>query len=77
MPSEISAAFAIEQLKKLRNNIAIRNKNFSYLKKFFKNYSVFFKLPKQNKGVKTPWLAFPLVMKKNKYFTRKQLQIFF
>jgi CDP-6-deoxy-D-xylo-4-hexulose-3-dehydrase len=77
LPSEISAAFALEQLKKLRNNISIRNKNFYYLRKFFKNYSVFFKLPKQNKGVKTPWLAFPLVMKENKYFNRKQLQIFF
>ena len=77
LPSEISAAFAIEQLKKLKNNISIRNKNFDYLKKFFKNYSIFFKLPKQNEGVRTPWLAFPLVLKKNKYFNRKKLQIFF
>ena len=28
-------------------------------------------------GVKTPWLAFPLVIKKNNFFKRKQLQIFF
>ena len=32
LPSEISAAFALEQLKKLKNNIYIRNKNFDYLK---------------------------------------------
>ena len=38
---------------------------------------IFFKLPEQNIGVKTPWLAFPLVIKKNKKFNRKKLQIFF
>ena len=76
LPSELSAAFAIEQIKKLRNNIKIRNKNFDYLKNFFGKYD-FFKLPEQYPGVKTPWLAFPLVIKKNKYFTRRDLQIFF
>lgn len=77
LPSEISAAFALEQLKKLKENISIRNKNFDYLKKFFSNYPNFFKLPEQNKGVKTPWLAFPLVLRENKIFNRKQLQIYF
>ena len=77
LPSEISAAFALEQIKKLSNNISIRNKNFEYLKKFFAKYQNYFKLPEQNIGVKTPWLAFPLVIKKNKKFTRKEMQIFF
>tara|TARA_X000000950_G_scaffold269287_1_gene347729 strand:- start:558 stop:1763 length:1206 start_codon:yes stop_codon:yes gene_type:complete len=77
LPSELSAAFALEQIKKLRNNIKIRNKNFEYLKNFFQQYTKFFKLPKQNQGVKTPWLAFPLVILENKIFNRKKLQIFF
>ncbi len=77
LPSEISAAFALEQIKKLRKNISTRNKNFDYLKKFFGNYTNYFKLPSQNPGVKTPWLAFPLVIKKNKKFDRKKMQIFF
>ena len=77
LPSEISAAFAIEQIKKLKNNINIRNKNFDYLKKFFANYSNLFSLPEQYKNVKTPWLAFPLVIKENSYFNRKEMQIFF
>jgi len=77
LPSEISAAFALEQLKKLKNNISIRKKNFDFLYNFFDGYSNFFKLPKENEGVKTPWLAFPLVIKKNKYFNRKKMQIFF
>ncbi len=77
LPSEISAAFALEQIKKLKNNISIRNKNFDYLKSFFNNYKNYFKLPEQYVGVKTPWLAFPLVIRKNKIFNRKQMQIFF
>ena len=77
LPSEISAAFAIEQIKKLKDNIKIRNKNFDYLKDFFNNYNDLFNLPEQYKNVKTPWLAFPLVIKENKYFNRKEMQIYF
>ena len=76
LPSEISAAFAIEQLKKLKKNIKIRIDNFKYLKKFFEKYKNIFKLPKQSKFVKTGWLAFPLVLKSNKKIRRNSLQIF-
>ena len=77
LPSEISAAFALEQLKKLKNNINLRTKNFSRLSNFFNKYTKYFKLPESFHGVKTPWLAFPLVIKKNKKFNRMELQIFF
>ncbi len=77
LPSELSAAFAIEQTKKLKNNINIRHKNFEYLKSFFGKFDMFFNLPEQYPKIKTPWLAFPLVVKKNNYFDRKQMQIFF
>ena len=76
LPSEISAAFAVEQLKKLKKNIKIRIKNFEFLRKFFINYRSFFKLPIQNKNVVTGWLAFPLVIKKNSNFSRRDLQIY-
>ncbi len=76
LPSEISAAFALEQLKKLKKNIKIRNKNFLMLKKYFKKYLNYFDLPEVNKKVKTPWLAFPLVIKNNNKFKRKDLQIY-
>ena len=77
LPSEISAAFAIEQIKKLENNILLRDRNFSYLKEFFKNYPKYFKLPETYPNVRTPWLAFPLVIKQNKKFNRREMQIFF
>ena len=76
LPSEISAAFALEQIKKLKNNIKIRNRNFSRLSSFFKKYENLFKLPEKYEGVNTPWLAYPLVIKKNKIFNRKKLQIY-
>ena len=77
LPSEISAAFAIEQVKKLKDNISKRENNFNFLKDFFSNYSQYFKLPEMYQNVKTPWLAFPLVIKPNKKFNRREMQIFF
>jgi len=77
LPSEMSAAFAIEQVKKLKNNISLRENNFIYLKRFFKDYSQYFKLPETYHNVKTPWLAFPLVIKANKKFNRREMQIFY
>ena len=73
----MSAAFALEQIKKLKKNMSIRNKNFRTLKKLFSNFSDYFKLPEKFDFVNTPWLAFPLVIKENKKFDRKQLQIYF
>ena len=75
LPSEISAAFALEQLKKLKKNISIRIRNFKFLLGFFKKKIGVFSLPKQNKDVRTGWLAFPLVIKSKK-IKRQDLQIF-
>ena len=76
LPSEISAAFALEQLKKLKKNISTRIKNFEILRQFFKKYQNYIKLPSQGKGVRTGWLAFPLVIKEEAKIRRKDLQIF-
>jgi len=76
LPSEISAAFALEQLKKLKKNISSRIKNFEFLKNFFKKYQKYIKLPMQAKNVKTGWLAFPLVIKEETKISRTNLQIF-
>ena len=76
LPSEISAAFALEQIKKLNTNINMRIKNFNYLYNFFKKFSHIFKLPEQHSFVKTGWLAFPIVIKTNSQIKRKNLQIY-
>ncbi len=75
-PSEIGASFGLEQLKKFKVFCKIRNKNFYSHIKFFKMYNDFFILPKIFKGVKTYFLAYPIILKENEYFNRKDLQIF-
>ena len=47
-PSEISAAFALVQLKNLSNNIKARQVNFDLHCQFLSKYQEFFELPKQN-----------------------------
>ena len=76
LPSEISAAFALEQLKKLKANINLRVKNFNRIYSYFKNYENLFFLPYEFKGLKTGWLAFPLIIKDKSKIIRKNLQIF-
>ncbi len=76
LPSEISAAFALEQLKKLPNNIKSRIKNFKKIDNFFSKFSKYIKRPLTSKYVRTAWLAYPLLIIKNKKFTRRDLQIF-
>ena len=76
LPSEISAAFALEQLKKLDKNINKRVSNFDILKKFFSKFPHLFDLPEQQSGLKTAWLAYPLLIKKNSLIKRQKLQIF-
>ena len=76
LPSEISAAFALEQLKKLKKNINTRIKNFEKLLNFFKNYPKLFDLPTQVKGIKTGWLAYPIIIKNNSKIKRQKMQIY-
>ncbi len=75
-PSEISAAFANVQLKKLNKNLSIRVKNFKQHLKFFREQDRYFETPIEIKSARTGWLAFPIIVKKQKYFNRKDLQIY-
>ena len=77
LPSEISAAFGLEQIKKLKKNIDTRIKNFKFLHNFFSKFPELVNLPITNLDARTGWLAFPLTIKNNLIFTRKDLQIFF
>jgi len=76
LPSEISAAFALEQLKKLPKSIKKRNSNFVNLKNFFSNFPNYFELPSQQKGLITAWLAYPIIIKNGVKLNRQKLQIF-
>jgi len=75
-PSEIGASFGLVQLKKFKNFSALRNRNFKLHYDFFKKLSNYFMVPKIESNVKTNFLAYPIILKDNKKFTRKQIQIF-
>jgi len=75
-PSEIGASFGLVQLKKFKSFNKIRNSNFKSHYKFFKKRNEFFIIPKVSKNVKTNFLAYPIIIKKNKYFNRKKFQIY-
>ncbi|MBF0354209.1 MAG: aminotransferase class I/II-fold pyridoxal phosphate-dependent enzyme [Alphaproteobacteria bacterium] len=77
LPSEISAAFGLAQLEKLEGFIQTREANFKALLGFFSNYQDWFILPRQRADVRTGWLAFPLIVKDDAPFTRRDLQIHF
>tara|TARA_A100001015_G_scaffold42194_1_gene46237 strand:- start:3510 stop:4700 length:1191 start_codon:yes stop_codon:yes gene_type:complete len=75
-PSEIGASFGLIQLKKFKSFSKIRVKNFNLHKKFFLKFSNLFIIPRVEKTVKTNFLAYPIILKKNTFFSRKQLQIY-
>ncbi len=74
--SEIGAAFGLEQLNDLENNIATRRKNYQTQISFFKKYEEFFTLPQETENTRTGWLAFPVIVKETAPFERRDFQIF-
>ncbi len=75
-PSEMGAAFGLVQLDRLDNNIAIREHNFARQLAFFAEYAEWFMLPRQMADSRTGWLAFPLIVRDDAPFIRRDLQIF-
>jgi len=74
--NEVGAAFGLAQLEKLNTNIKIRRENFNRQCDFFSKYPNYFSNPEEIKGSQTAWLAFPLLIKKNAPFKRKEMQIY-
>ena len=75
LPSEISAAFALEQLKKLEEKVDNRLSNFNYLRDAIsksdnmRGFSAY-------DNVKTGWMSFPLMLTNKLKGKRKEFQIF-
>ena len=74
--SELGAAFGLAQLDSLKNNIDERNQNFAKQIKFFSKYTQYFSLPIQTKNSVAAFLAFPILIKDDAPFSRRQFQIF-
>lgn len=74
-PSEMGAAFGLVQLDRLEENITRREANFAAQLAFFEDYADWFVLPHQLPGSRTGWLSFPLTVRGDAPFTRRELQM--
>lgn len=69
--NEGAATFGLEQLKKLSDFQKRRSVAFENLLDLFRGFENFFYLPKLIDNVETSWLAFPLTLRKDAPFERK------
>ena len=75
-PNELGATFGLQQLLKFNKFQKIRNSNFNFHQKFFSKLNNYFIPIKIGNKIKTNFLAYPIIIKQNKKFNRKKLQIF-
>lgn len=73
-PSELGAAFGLEQLKKLPMNFARRARNFDMYTEYLSQHTDRFVLPQVTDGVETAWLCYPLTIRPEAGFERAALQ---
>ena len=72
-PTEMQAAFGLEQLNRLKDFVETRRHNFVKLLDFFRRFEEYFVLPEETPNTKTNWLALPLTIKKEAPFDRNTL----
>lgn len=76
-PSELSAAYGLEQLNRLPDFKALRQQYFGRHQCFFKQFEHWFTLPKPNLDADFAWLSYPLTLKATAPFRRNDLQKYF
>lgn len=76
LPLEVSAAFALAQMKRLPGFLEKRRKNFETLTKYIATKEKYFILPTQTPNTETAWLAFPVIIKPKSPFTRLEIVTF-
>jgi CDP-6-deoxy-D-xylo-4-hexulose-3-dehydrase len=75
-PSEMGAAFGLEQLKKLDGNLARRRRTFQRYTEYFSAHADTMVLPRQLDGLETAWLGYPLIIRADAGFARPDIQRF-
>jgi len=73
LPLEASAAFGLEQLGKLEEFTQRRAEHFDELYSFFDEHAEWFVLPEVRDEVETCWLAFPLTVRDDAPFERRDI----
>ena len=72
-PIELQASIGLEQIKKLPEIHRRRKENYTLLYSAFQPYEEFFILPKATAKSDPSWFAFPLTIKNNNKFKRKDI----
>jgi CDP-6-deoxy-D-xylo-4-hexulose-3-dehydrase len=75
-PSEMGAAFGLEQLKKLPKNYERRQRSFAMYRDFFAAHTDRIIPPRQTEGLDTAWLCYTMIVRPDAGFTRSDLQHF-
>jgi CDP-6-deoxy-D-xylo-4-hexulose-3-dehydrase len=75
-PSEMGAAFGLEQLKKLPRNHARRQRTFAMYSDYFKAHEDRIVLPRTTDELNTAWLCYPIIVRPDAGFSRNDLQQF-
>ncbi len=73
-PSELGAAFGLQQLNKLASFYERRQANFDGYSAFLRKYEGVFVPPRQLEGLVTAWLCYPFLVGEQANFTRPDLQ---
>jgi CDP-4-dehydro-6-deoxyglucose reductase, E1 len=73
-PSELGAAFGLEQLKKLPANRARRQRNFDLFTEWFSGHLDVFQPPRQLDDLETAWLCYPVLIRAGAGIARAEVQ---
>ena len=71
--TDMQAAVGLAQLKKVDSFIAARRENFGILYQGFKQMEEFFILPEATQNSDPSWFGFPVALRKESHFSRKEL----
>jgi CDP-6-deoxy-D-xylo-4-hexulose-3-dehydrase len=71
--TDMQAAIGVEQLKKLRGFISIRERNFKLIYQGLKKYQDYIILPKATANSSPSWFGFLISVKKNAGFSKNEL----
>jgi CDP-6-deoxy-D-xylo-4-hexulose-3-dehydrase len=72
-PIELQAAMGLEQIKKLPEIHALRQRNYELLFAIYEKYEQFFHLPRARDKADVSWFAFPLTIREGAPFTRMDI----
>ncbi|MFC1983975.1 aminotransferase class I/II-fold pyridoxal phosphate-dependent enzyme [Chloroflexota bacterium] len=75
-PTEIQGAFGIHQTRKLNKFVEVRRRNADFWFENLKEYESYLLLHSEREGTKHAWFAYPITVKPNAPFTRKEMADF-